>query len=202
MKIRLVLLLLLAIITSSDIHSQIFMKFENGKSAFVNVKYENDKEYRIEQEDRIISIPKDKVILIETEEEGVIIFKEDKISCIKDWDMTEGPLFKKGNMIYIPYSSTKIVTRVGSRYLREYLMRDGFWNIVSCVDEAHCIFEYVFDDTGRDSAYIRIKTRNGDILYESEKVSAKDFIPHHAGEESATRLYNRIIPKIKKLVTE
>lgn len=191
--------LLSVILASMNVHSQIFMKFENGTSAFVKVKQENEHEYRIVQDDRIVAIPKEKIILIETEEEGVVIFQKDKISPITNWELSDGLLYKKGNNIYVPYSSTRIVTRVGSMYLREFLSKDGFWNIVSCEDEAHCIFEYIFDDSGRDSAFIRIKTRNGDILYESDKVSAKDFIPHHAGEESATKLYKRIIPKIKQL---
>ena len=198
---RLIILLYLILI-SVNVHSQVFMKFENGTSAFVEVKHENENEYRIVQDDRIVTISKEKIILIETEEEGIIFFQKNKISPIVDWELSEGTLYKKGNNIYIPYSSTKIVTRIGSMYLREYLVHDGFWNIVSCEDEAHCIFEYVFDDSGRDTAYIRIKTRNGEILYESERVSAKDFIPHHAGEESATKLYKRIIPKIKKSLIE
>jgi hypothetical protein len=82
--------------------------------------------------------------------------------------------------------------------MRELLINDGYWNIVDCELEAHCILEYVFvDDDGRDYAYLRIKDRSGKVITTSPTVSASDWIPSHAGQESARKLYEKHIKKLK-----
>ncbi|MDR3118563.1 MAG: hypothetical protein LBU44_03985 [Mediterranea sp.] len=180
-------------------NGQSFVGLMDGRSFYGDIESENEKEMTIEIDRRIVKIPKENIALIESEEGGVDILRKEGIKEV-NVDNYTGLLYAKGNCIYIPYSSTKIVFRVGSRVLRQLLARDGYWKVVRCNEEAHCIFEYVFDDSRADKAFIRIRDREGNVLLETQTVPAADFIPHHAGEESAQRLYNKEIPKLKKMI--
>ena len=94
-------------------------------------------------------------------------------------------------------SSTKIAQRSGSGTLKMLLVNDSLWNIVDTEEQAHFIMRYVFDDRGSDKAYIEVEDRMGKKVYMSPKVSARDFVPWHAGEESAEKLY-KIIKRVTK----
>ena len=78
------------------------------------------------------------------------------------------------------------------------MLRTGCFNIVDTEEEAHYLLYYVFDDRGADKAYLRVEDRSGKEIYTSRNVPARDLIPWHAGEESATLLFNNLIKTIKK----
>ena len=145
------------------------------------------------------TIPKKEVKLIEFLERGIVIYNKEYVQNIDISDY-KGLLYFKGNSIYIPFASNKVVQREGSIQLRRLLVDDGFWKIVDCPQEAHCIMEYVFDESGLDKAYLRIKDRSGNIIYTSPKVRAADFVPSHAGQESATKLYEKYIKELQKSI--
>lgn len=58
--------------------------------------------------------------------------------------------------------------------------------------------KYVFDDSSSDKAYITVEDRMGASVFMSKKVSARDLVPWHAGEESATKLYEQMMKLIRK----
>ena len=169
-----------------------------GKRYFGDIKQETQKYFivELENEDRIIEILKENIILIEHEENGVEIFKSEYIDSVNP-NTAVSPFFSKKNNIYIPMSSTKIAQRSGSGTLKMLLVNDSLWNIVDTEEQAHFIMRYVFDDRGSDKAYIEVKDRMGKKVYMSPKVSARDFVPWHAGEESAEKLY-KIINRVTK----
>ncbi len=178
--------------------SQTYIELNNGEAFWGDLEKNDDGSYSCEKEDRIIKFQQSQIKLIETEEGGVEIFAKDKIVEINT-DNYSGLLYAKGNNIYVPYSSTKIIIRSGSKTIRELLTDDGYWNIVGCPEEAHCIIWYAIDYSGSDKAYLKVCDKSGKELWTSKKVSARDFIPHHAGEESAEKLYKKEIKKLKQL---
>jgi len=143
------------------------------------------------------TISKKEVKLIEFLERGIVIYNKEYVQNI-DVSNYNGLLYAEGNCVYIPFANDKVVQRAGAIKLRQLLKEDGFWKVVDCEQEAHFIIEYVFDETGLDKAYFHIKNRNGKIIYTSPKVGARDFVPSHAGQESATKLYEKHIKKLQK----
>jgi hypothetical protein len=183
------------------LYAQDYIKPVNEKGFYADIKDQSGDYIVYESNDIEFSIPKSEIVLVEYLERGVVLYNK---QYIKELDLTNYTdlLYSKGNNIYVPFASNKIAQRAGSITLRKLLEEDGFWNMVDCEQEAHCIIEYVFNGSGRDRAYLRIKDRKGTILYESPTVSASDWVPYHAGEESATDLYKKIIKKkIQKSLT-
>lgn len=176
-----------------------YFKTVDGKRYFGDIKEETASFFmvEIENEDIIIKLNKDDLILVEREEEGLEIFKPEYIKKI-DADTAVSPFYAKGNAIYIPMSSNKIVKRTGAGTLKMLMVNDAYWNIVDTEDEAHYIMKYVFDDRGPDKAYLLVTDKQGRNVYMSKKVSATDLVPWHAGEESATKLYKGMMKSIKK----
>lgn len=192
-----VVILLLA---SVRMQGQALIETVDGKLFFGDITFRNDEKISFEQNNRIIQKKLSDIRVIETEEGGVEYLQEDKLAKVDP--NVKGLACAKGNCVYIPYSSPRIVVRWGSRTLCERLMEDGFWKIVGCEEEAHCIFEYVFDDDGRDKAYLLVKDRKGNVLWKSGKVGASDWVPRDAGKESGAALYKKQIKKLKRLVEQ
>lgn len=184
--------------TSCICYSFSYFLTVDGKRYFGNVKQETDKYYivELEKEDRTVKIVKDKIVLIEHEENGVEIFKPECLDSVSP-NTAVSPFYNKKNNIYIPMSSTKIAQRSGSGTLKMLLVNDTLLNIVDTEEQAHYIMKYVFDDRGADKAYVEVEDRTGKKVYMSPKVSARDFVPWHAGEESAEKLY-KIIKRLNK----
>jgi hypothetical protein len=176
------------------VSAQDYIKPINGKGFYANVTDAKGESIKYTSNRVEFSIPKNEVVLIEYLERGIVFYNKQHIDSL-DLTNYSGSLYAKGNNVYVPFASDKIAQRVGSITLRNLLKEDNFWNIVDCEEEAHCIIEYVYDESGSDHAYIQIKDRQRTILYKSSNVSASDWIPHHAGKESATKLYKKIIKK-------
>src|SRR5574344_387808 len=177
-------------------NAQDYIKLINVMSYYSEIIEDSD-DYIIHKSNRVeLKIPKSEIKLIEYLELGLVIYNEKYINSNNSPKDRES-LFEKGSSVYVPFSSTKVVKRSGGLKLRELLKEDGFWNLVDCEMEADFIIEYLYLEKGRDKARIIIKDRTGNIIYESPKVSAKDFVPSHAGRESATKLYRRYIKKLR-----
>jgi len=194
-KIYLILLLFLGI--ANNMNAQDYIKLVNKRGVFAKVVEQNNDFIIYESQEVKFSIPKEEVVLIEYLEMGVVYYNEQFIQKL-DLSNFQGSPYSRGNCIYVPFASNKVVQRSGAIKLRELLSKDGYWTIVDCEEEAHCILEYVFSDSGRDHAYFIIKDRNGEVLYKSYRVPASGFVPSHVGQESATALYKRHIGKLKE----
>ena len=170
-----------------------------GERYFGNIKKETDTYYivELENENRVIKLIKDKLVLIEHEEDGLEVYKPEYCYEV-DPNSALQPFWEKANRIYIPISSSKIAQRSGSGTLKMLLVKDTLWNIVDTEEQAHYIMRYVFDDRGSDKAYIEVTDREKKLVYVSSKVSARDFVPWHAGEESAEKLYKLLKKVIRK----
>ena len=175
-----------------------YFKTIDGKRYFGNIKKKTS-EYllvELEDEDRVIKIFKKDLVLMEDEELGLEIYKPDYLNPV-DSNTATLPFYT--NNIYVPMNSTKIVQRAGSGTLKMLMVEDSeTWNVVDTEEEAHYIMKYVFDDRGSDKAYLEVVDRNGKKIYTSSKVPARDWVPWHAGEESATKLYEKLLKNVKK----
>ncbi len=170
-----------------------------GERYFGNIKKETDTYYMIEleNENRVIKLFKNKLVLIEHEENGLEVYKPEYCHKVNPDSATQ-PFFDKANGIYIPISSSKIAQRSGSGTLKMFLVNDTLWNIVDTEEQAHYIMRYVFDERGSDKAYINVSDREGNTVYVSPKISARDPVPWHAGEESAEKLYKLLKKVVRK----
>ena len=194
-----VIILLLFVLVSCSAYSFSYFLTIDGKRYFGNIKEETDTYYMVEleKEDRVVKLNKDALVLIEHEENGLELFKPEYCHNV-DPSSASTPFYDRNNCIYIPISSSRIAQRSGSGTLKMLLVEDSLWNIVDTEEQAHYIMHYVFDDRGADKAYIEVEDRNGNRVYVSPKVSARDFVPWHAGEESAEKLYRLLKKFIEK----
>lgn len=142
-------------------------------------------------------IPKSEIVLIEYMEDGIDILQRDKLVITepKAYEGDAESFFAKGKKVYVPLSSTSLKNRWGAKRLRELLLADGFWKMVGCAEEADFILTYRFSDSGHDHANLFIYDRTDELLFESPRVGASDWVPVHAGEESAEKLYKKYIKK-------
>lgn len=176
-----------------------YFKTIDGKRFFGNIERETDTYFMVELEGehRVIRIEKADLLLMEHEELGLEVYRPDLLRPV-DISTAKSPFYAAGNKIYVPMNSTKIAQRSGAGTLKMLLVKDISWNIVDTEEEAHYIMKYVFDDSGRDSAYLIVEDRDGNQIYKSGKVSARDWSPWDAGEESAEDLYKKMTKQIKK----
>ncbi len=185
-------------------YTQNFVKLTNGNSVWIDDVSDNGETVTFKPKDGFgYSVNKKDIAYIEYLEGGLHYINTDNIIDLNTTELQktakEDPnkLIQKGNSVYIPFSSTKVVTRSGGIRLRKMVQELGYWNVVGCDKEAHFILEFVYDERGKDKAYIILKTRDNIIFYKSKKVSAKDFIPSHAGQESAEKLFRKLKRKLK-----
>lgn len=185
---------LIAIVTVFGVSAQDYIKPINGRGFFGTVINESNGFIKYISNRSSFQIPKEEIILIEYIERGVVVYNKEYIKPLNVSNYS-GLLYARGNNVYVPLASRVLHQRSGAIALKELLMGDNFWNIVDCEEEAHCIIEYVFDSSGRDTAYIQIKDRNGSVLYTSSKVRCKGLVPTRAAAESAKKLFDNIIKK-------
>ena len=191
------LLMVFLLLVSVQMKGQALIETVDGKVFFGEVTKQDNGKVSFEQNDRIVQKELSEIRVIESAEEGVIYKQDEKLAKVDP--AYEGLPYAKGNCVYVPYASPRIVVRWGSQTLCEKLIKDGFWKIVGCEEEAHCIFEYVFDGDGRDKAYLLVKDRKGNVIWKSGKVGARDWVPRDAGKESGAALYKKQIKKLKRM---
>lgn len=180
---------------SGNAVAQDYIKPVTGNPFYASVKEVTDSTVTYEKNKVIKTTALKDIVLIEYEEDGIVEYNK---SGIKPLDLSNysGGLYAKGTNVFIPCSGDNISQREGSKYLKKLIQESMYWNIVDCPEEAHCIMKYVFDDTGRDHAYLLITDRDGKILYKSPKVSARDLVPADAGKESAKKLFDKNLTTI------
>ena len=173
---------------------QDLIRLTNGQSFFANIESVDAESINYALGKRIVSIPIDDVAFIEYLEGGVDYIHPETLQTINP-DSIESPVYKKGNRVYIPFSSDKIAHRSGSLKLRELVSESGLWQIADCIEESHFVMEFVYSETGKDHGFVNIKDRHGVTLYQTPNVYNSDFVPSHKGQEMAEVLYKRYIKK-------
>lgn len=149
----------------------------------------------IELEKSKLRSPKSEIALVEYAGYGIVRYNYQEKNERKA-EITPG--YMKGNRMYVGYRSKVEQERAGGRKMRDYLMADGYWEIVDTPEEADCVLEYEFSDKGHDSAWFVIKDKGGKEIYRSKKVGARDMVAEDAGFESAEKLYKKEIKRLKK----
>lgn len=170
-------------------YSQNLIQFKDGRTIWANSTLTTDSyiEVSFSSDSRHQYLLKD-IVLIEYLENGLVYYDSTYLKIINPKSITK-PIYQQGNNVYIPFSSTYVAQRCGSIRLRELIEKSGYWNVVNSPLEAHFILKYIFDDTGKDHAYFVIESRDKENVYISRNVNASDWIPQHAGQESAEKLY-------------
>lgn len=178
------------------LYSQGFVYTTDGKMYFTEARSIKDV-ISVESEGYSKMIPKSDIVLIEYMEGGIDILQKDKLKVTepKAFEGNFETFLAKGQKVYVPVSSTSLRNRWGAKCLRELLIADSFWQMVGCAEEADFILMYKFNDSGHDHANLFIYDRTDKEVLVTPKVSASDWIPIHAGEESAEKLYKKYIKK-------
>lgn len=181
---------------SSLMYSQTFIRTIDGKNYWseksLNALIGED-EIPVNKGRNIIRIQKSNILLMEDLEAGLKIIQPDKINKVKPlaFDGNLEAFLAKGKRIYIPLASSITQQRWGARKLRELFDESDYWQLVGCEDEADFILDYVFNDQGKDHAVIVITDRVGKGVISTSQLYANDWVPAHAGIESAEKLYKR-----------
>ena len=168
-------------------YSQDLVQLKDGRTIWANSTLTTDTYIEIISDNgsrRQYSI-KD-IVLVEYLEDGLVYYDSSFLKII-DVQSLKAPYFQKGNNVYIPFSSRSVVQRCGAIRLRELVQESGYWNVVNSPLEAHFTLKYVFDDKGKDHAYLEIMSRDSIKWYKTASVNASDWVPQHAGQESAEK---------------
>lgn len=188
---------------SVSVYSQGFMRTVDGKNYWTETKISDFKileDLSVSDGRRVFRIQKSDILLVEFMEDGLVILQPDKVKKVPPVAFEDdfNSLMAKGKKVYVPLASSIVAQRSGAKRLREMLEELNFWEVVGCEEEADFILEYVYDDKGSDHAYLLFSDREGNGILISHAVSASDWIPSHAGQESAEKLFKRLIKnKIK-----
>jgi hypothetical protein len=178
--------------------AQDLIKPISGKSFFTEIKSVEKGIVTYQNGPRIETMPLSEVALIEYSETGVEYFNKSSLNTIDPKDIVE-PVYKKGNKVYIPFSSHSVQQRSGALHFRELITKDGLWEVVDCEEEAHFILEFYYDGEGRDSGTFRLKDRNGNIFFRSDMVIERISDPVRQGEKMAESLFDDIDEIIEDL---
>lgn len=171
---------------------QDLIKLTNGSSYFVEIQSIDNDVVTYNNGNRTVTRSIDEIALVEYLEGGVEYFHLESLQIISPDDI-ETPVDKKGNKVYIPFSSDKVAHRCGALKLRELVAESGLWQVVDCEEEAHFVMEFVYSDTGKDHGFVNIKDRYGNIIHQTPKVYNSDIVPSHKGEEIAEKLFKKYI---------
>ena len=195
-----ILLALLCLFLISEVNAQDFVKTIDGQMFWANINPKTINEIDaivVEKGRRNIRIPKSDIVLIEFMEDGLLILQKDKLELVEPVGF-KGDIevfFSAKKKVYVPLASSSTQQRWGAKRLRELIMEDNYWKVVGCEQEADFVLEYIFDDNGSDHAYLEVTDRLGNLVASSYSVSASDWVPVHAGEESAEKLYKKCLVK-------
>lgn len=80
---------------------------------------------------------------------------EDTVIVVDNLANYKGFLLAKGNNVFV-YSENEKYETAAAKDLKYFLKKDGFWNVVDDIVDAHFTISYIVDLQGRDKAYISI----------------------------------------------
>lgn len=177
------------------LYSQGFVYTTDGKMYFTEAKSMDQDAISVVDGDYYKRIQKSDIVLIEYMEGGIEYVQPDKIQQTeaKAFDGDYDSFLAKDRKVYVPLSNTIIQNRWGAKRLRELLVADGYWKVVGCPEEADFILVYKFNESGSDHANLFINDRNNELIMETSNVGASDWVPTHAGIESAEKLHKYMI---------
>jgi hypothetical protein len=165
--------------------AQDLIKPVRGESFFTEVKSVESGKVTYRKGPQIETMPISEVALIEYAETGVEYFHKEALQTV-DSKSIGSPIYKKGNCVYVPFSSALASQRNGALKLRELVTESGLWEVVDCAEEAHFILQFVYSEEGRDYGVIYLKDRMGNLKYQTSEVRT------HKPEEVAQTLFDGI----------
>ncbi len=87
-------------------------------------------------------------------------------------DGFKGNLLAKGNNVFI--SGDALYEVAGAKELIKQISIDSLWIVVPRPEQAHFIIEYHVDTSGKDKAYIVVRSKDGTASYKSLKYPASE----------------------------
>jgi len=89
---------------------------------------------------------------------------KDTVEVVDNLANYKGFLLAKGNNVYV-YCNNEKYEMAAAKDLKSYLIRDGFWNVVDNMIDAHFTISYIVDLNGLDKAYVSIGSwRTGETI--------------------------------------
>lgn len=173
--------------------SQDLIQLKDGRTILSTVTEINEHSITLQNDKRTQTIALSNVVLIEYLEDGLVYY--DTVNQLNYVKNATNPITQKGNKVYIPFSSTRVAQRCGSLHLRKLIEDQNIWHTVNTPLEADFILKYIYSDKGKDHAYLEMCDNKNNTIWISGKVGASDWVPQHAGEESAESLFNKYIKK-------
>lgn len=182
-------------LTCHALVAQDLIKPINGKSFFAEIQSVENGIVNYQIGVSKMTMPTTDIALIEFSEGGVQYFHEEALKQI-DPNNIEAPVYKRGNKVYIPFSSKDVTQRSGALKLRELVSNGNVWEVADCKEEAHFILDFQYSEIGADGAVVNIKDRKGNQLVQTPKVKNSGWDPVQKGEEIAKAQYEKYVSKI------
>lgn len=189
------LVLLIATISAGTLSAQNFIQTSDGKCYWTEDTLGNAGEVKINSGMKIQRVAVADIVLVENMEYGAEVLHPEKLRPVEPVAFVGGvtSFCAAGKKVYIPIASERVEQRWGARRLSELLLIDKHWQVVGSAEQADFLLEYVFDNKGRDKAYLRLKDRMGKQILQSRTTGAHDWVPKDAGTESANKLYDKYL---------
>jgi len=148
-----------------------------------------------------ISIPMTEVAFVDNLDQSNNLSEKDipkdTVKAVDHLADYKGFLLEKGNNVYV-YSEKEEYETAGAKELKTLLKKDGFWNVVDNMVDAHFTISYIVNLKGRDKATIIISSWRTDkaillyTTYTDESVLTNRRI--------ASEMYNKhVLPFQKKI---
>ena len=188
-------MLLTVAMSAGTLSAQNFIQTVDGKCYWTDDTLGNANEVKISDGMKVQRIAVKDIVLVENMEHGVEVFHPEKLQLVDPVAFVSGVVdfCTAGKRVYIPIASESVEQRWCARRLSELLLKDGHWQVVGSAEQADFVLEYVFDNKGRDKAYLRLKDRMGKQILQSRTAGAHDWVPKDAGIESADKLYDKYL---------
>lgn len=119
----------------------------------------------------------------------------------------KGFLLAPGNNVYVYCSNSdsgfKVTnddyTNAAKKVLESLLMKDGFWNVVDNMNDAHFSINYLVDTEGRDKTYFSLSSWRTQRNYPLGKTGGNE--ESFENRSRASQLYKKcIVPLQKKII--
>jgi len=88
-----------------------------------------------------------------------ISVQEDRFPIV-DIANYHGFLLQKGNCVFIPTDSPFSYEQAGQKVLKDLMQKDGFWQVVDKIEQAHIVLRYWTRLEGKDLTVVRIQARD------------------------------------------
>ncbi len=139
-------------------------------------------------------IPMSEVAYVDKLDPSKIVREKVKVSGAEDF---RGFVLAKGNNVFV-YSENTDYEVAGAQNLKELLKKDGFWNVVDDMNQAHFFVNYFVNVNGAPKAIVSVSSWKNNSVRELKVISTDNTV---AGNRNASeQLYYRgILPLQQKI---